>query len=97
MSVRVSTTRVSPAAESGSTYTPELSLIRDLGSMREKGKQCDVTLISDSGKEFRVHSLVLEARSDVFGTMLASAMLEGRTHRIPVKAAGDKTVALFIG
>ncbi len=47
-------------------------------------------------KEFRVHKLVLRARSVVFERMLASGMVEADTGRIEIIDSDSVTVDVFI-
>ena len=51
------------------------ALCASLFNLRENGKLCDVTLISD-GKSIRAHRVVLAACSEYFNAMFTSGLSE---------------------
>jgi len=73
--------QVPAAASVGSG--PQFNLSKDLAALLSKGDHTDV-IIKVKDEEIRAHSLILMARSSVFGAMFASPMLEAKARTVVI-------------
>jgi len=71
-------------------------LISDLSTLLKTSSGSDMTLVCSDGKEVRVHSPIMTARSPVFSGMLESGMIEQSSRRVEVKDFDLSVVETFV-
>jgi len=71
-------------------------LVSDLTTLLKSSSGSDLTLVCSDGREVRVHSNIMTARSPVFSTMLESGMIEQSRKRVEVEDFGSSVVEAFV-
>ncbi|GMH44400.1 hypothetical protein BSKO_12352 [Bryopsis sp. KO-2023] len=71
-------------------------ILRALARGYNNPAMSDVTVVAPSGEEFYCSKFVLCSTSDVFGKMLSSEMVEGRSGRVTLQEVERETLAEFL-
>lgn len=78
-------------SKQGIDLTSESSLNDDLNDILRSAKWSDIILTCE-GEEFKVHKLILSARSKVFAGMFRHKMAETKNHRVDIKDMGKEVL-----